>query len=251
MLTFLLSPASTGKGAPTNEDLAATRIDYSAASAQLAANSMVAISPEDKTAAEESQIPPKAALDLLITEGAAVDSTSATVDEPVVSTEDLSAAVAQPPKFVPASDKLNEPVGVNVLDITGTEGRAVGAAVAAVEAPVDDPAVETPTNDVMPDEQTLGVGGEEEQKAVEPEFEDYVNVQPMVDVVSCDMREADEETAPVKPAHDDRSLVEAEPMVTEAVVDTVDKAPVDVTKDEPSPDALASVVEGTMSILAW
>lgn len=185
---------SVGEEKSTNEDLAAARMDYSAASARLAAGTIAAISPEvafvDKTAAED------------------------------------------------------------VMDISGAERCAVGAAVAAVEAPVDDPVVEESTDDVMPDEQAIGVDGEEERQAVEVEFEDYVNVQPMVDVVSCETTAADNESAAALPAHDDRSLIGVGPMVIEAVVETVNKAPVCAAKDESSPDALASELEGTIGVLA-
>ncbi|WP_411024151.1 hypothetical protein, partial [Salmonella sp. s58408] len=85
----LASAVSVGEEKSTNEDLAAARMDYSAASARLAAGTIAAISPEvafvDKTAAED------------------------------------------------------------VKDISGAERCAVGAAVAAVEAPVDDPVVEEST----------------------------------------------------------------------------------------------------------
>lgn len=190
MLTCSPSPVSVGEERTTNEDLAATRIDFSAASAQLAVDTMAATSRE-------------------------------------VAFEDNAAAE-------------------DVLDTTGAKGGAVGAAVAAVEAPVDDPAVEASMDDVMPVEQAVGVDGEEERQAMEAEFEDYVNVQPMVDIGSYETRAADEEIVADKPAHADRSLVEAGPMVIEAAVETVNEAPVDAAKDEPSPDALASVVEGTM-----
>lgn len=188
MLTYSPSSVSVGEERTTDEDLAATRIDVSAASAQLAADTMAATSRE-------------------------------------VASEDNAAAE-------------------DVLDTTGAKGFAVGAAVAAVEAPVDDQAVEAPMGDVMPDEQAVGVDGEDEGQAMEAEFEDYVNVQPMVDVASYETRAADKEIVADKPAHTDRSLAEAGPMVIEAVVETVNEAPVDAAKGEPSPDALASVVEG-------
>lgn len=137
-----------------------------------------------------------------------------------------------------------------VLDMTGVERCAVDAAVAAVEAPADDPAVEEPTDGVMPDEQAVGVDGEEEGQTVEAEFEDYVNVQPMVDVVSYETTVADEGSAAAQASHDDRSLVGAGPMVIEAVVETVNKTPVGTVEDESSPDALASEFEGTIGGLA-
>lgn len=266
-------PVSAGEQGLIGRYLAAARSSYSgparvttseklpdAASSHLAPAAAVAAPPEvasaEKLAVEEVQVPPKGSLDLPCTESVAVESAVEAVDEPIVSTEDFSTAVIEPkvvPTSVPPPEKFDEhePVVVSVSDTTGTEeDRGVGATVAAVEASVDDSADTPPTDDVTPDEKRVHVDGAEGGKAVE-QFEDYVTVQPNVDVVPPEARKAGEKPAAVKPVYEDRSLAAVKRMVLQASVKNLDDTPVGAATDESSPGAQSSGVEGTVFRLTW
>lgn len=88
-------------------------------------------------------------------------------------------------QIVPKSD---EPGVVNVLNITGAEGCAIGATPVAMVAPGSGQAAEAPTADAKPDEHQVVLGGVEEEKDVQPEIDDVV-FQPIVDAATYETRE--------------------------------------------------------------
>lgn len=96
--------------------------------------------------------------------------------------------VGKEDQIVPKSD---EPGVMNVLNVTGAEGCAIGATPVAVAAQVNDQAAETPTGNYIPgvaDKHQVVIGGVEEEKAVQPEIKNFV-VQPIVDAATCELTE--------------------------------------------------------------
>lgn len=127
------------------------------------------------------------------------------------------------PRFVPVSEKTDKPIVANIWDTMGAVGCPIGARFVAVEAPVNDQASETPTDDTTQDEQQGVTGGVEEEKGMESDIGSVV-VQSIVGLAAYDMWATDEESEGVKPAYDSRSFVQAGSKIAQAPAEVEDVA---------------------------